>query len=77
MLGNFSCFSCRLLTFFKINFFQKFLSGTLSECETLLIQIRTDYLSVLIWFQTVYKGYQQMIKVAAGKERVKIQKLLT
>ena len=24
MLGNFSCFCCRLLTFFKINFFQKF-----------------------------------------------------
>ena len=23
MLGNFSCFYCRLLTFFKINFFQK------------------------------------------------------
>ena len=24
MLGNFSCFYCRLLTFFKINFFKKF-----------------------------------------------------
>ena len=24
MLGNFSCFCCRLLTFFEINFFRKF-----------------------------------------------------
>ena len=24
MLGNFSCFCCRLLTFYKINFFKKF-----------------------------------------------------
>ena len=24
MLGNFSCFCCRLLTFFNINFFKKF-----------------------------------------------------
>ena len=24
MMGNFSCFCCRLLTFFKINFFNKF-----------------------------------------------------
>ena len=28
MLGNFSCFSCHLLTFFKINFFKKILSRT-------------------------------------------------
>ena len=34
------------------------LSGTLSECQTLWIQIRTDILSVLIWVQTVCKGYQ-------------------
>ena len=30
MLGNFSCFFCHLLTFFKNNFFQKNLSGKLS-----------------------------------------------
>ena len=35
------------------------------------IQIRTDILSVLIWVQTVCKGYQQTTKVAARKERVK------
>ena len=31
----------------------------------------TDILSVLIWVQTVCKGYQQMTKVATSKERVK------
>ena len=37
------------------------------------IQIRTDILSVLIWVQTVCKGYQHPAddKVAACKERVK------
>ena len=34
------------------------------------IQIRTEILSVLIWVQTIHKGYQQMTKVAASKERV-------
>ena len=41
MLGNFSCFCCHLLTFFKTNFIKKNLSGTLSECQTVWIQIRT------------------------------------
>ena len=46
--------------------------GTLSECQTVWIQIRTDILLVLIWVQTVCKGYQQTTwKVAASKERVK------
>ena len=64
MLGN-----CRLLTFFKIDFFQKILSGTLSECQTVWTHIRIDILSVLIWVQTVCKGYQQMTKLPlAGKE---------
>ena len=42
MLGNFSCFYCHLLTAFKKSFFPKILSGTLSECQTVWIQIRTD-----------------------------------
>ena len=29
------------------------LPGTLSECQTVLIQIRTEILSILIWVQTV------------------------
>ena len=44
----------------------KFLSGTLSECQRVWIQIRTDVLSVLIWIQTVCKGYQQVTKFAAS-----------
>ena len=71
MQGNFSSFSCRLPTFFKITFFQKILSGTVSGCQMVLIQIRTDILSVLIWVQTVLTGYWQMTKVATYKERVK------
>ena len=58
MLGNFSCLCCRLLTF-QNYFFQKILSGALSECQMVWIQIRTDILSVLIWVQTVCKSYQQ------------------
>ena len=55
MLGNFSCFPCRLLTFFfKINFFKK-----MCTTQTVRIQIRTDVLLILIWVQTVCKGYQQ------------------
>ena len=60
MLGNFSCFRCRLPTFFKINFFKKILSGTLSECQMLWIQITTD---ILIWVQTACNGYPQTTKV--------------
>ena len=48
---------CRLLIFFKINFFEKFFQ--LSGCQTVWIQIRTDDLSVLIYVQTVCKSYQQ------------------
>ena len=46
---------CRLFQ----NYLLKMLSGTLSECQTVWIQIRTDLLSVLIWVQTVCKGYRQ------------------
>ena len=31
----------------------------------------TDFLSVLIWVLAVCKGYQQMMKVTARKQRVK------
>ena len=71
MLGNFSCFSCRLLTF-QILTFQKILSGTVSECQIVWIHIRTDILLVLIWVQTDCKGYQQTTKIAASKERVNL-----
>ena len=48
MLGTFSCFCCRPLTF-QIYLFQKILSGTLSECQKCRFKIRTDILLVLIW----------------------------
>ena len=66
MLVNFPCFCCRLWIFFKINLFRKILSGTLSEWQTLWIQIRTDSLSVLIWVKTVCKGHQHT--TPGGKE---------
>ena len=72
ILGNFSCFCCRLLTFFQNYLFQKKFSGTPLECQTVWIQIRTDVVSVLIWIQTVCKDYKQTAKVAACKERVNI-----
>ena len=43
MLGNFSCFWCRLLTIYKIDFFKK-----IFQEDYHLIQIRTQILSVLI-----------------------------
>ena len=33
-------------------------------------QIRTERMPVMFWIQTVCKGYQQTMKVAASKERV-------
>ena len=55
--------------FFSSKLLFKNLSGTLSERQTVWIQIRTNILSVLIWVQTVCKGYQQMTKVTACKQR--------
>ena len=69
ILGNFPCFSCRLPTSFKINFFKKFFQEHY-QCQTVWIRVRNDILSVLIWVQTVCKDYQQTIKVAASKESV-------
>ena len=52
--------------FFKNQLFQKILSGTSSEYQTVWIQIGPDILSGLILFQTVCKSYQQTTLV--GKE---------
>ena len=58
LLGHFSCFfvACWL---FQNQFFRKILSGIASEFRTVCIQIRPDFLSGLIWVQTICKGYQQ------------------
>ena len=71
--GNFSCFGCGLLTFFSKLTFSKKNSGTLSSYQTVLIQIRTDILLVLLRAKTVCKGYQQTTKAAPSKDRVKEQ----
>ena len=70
MLGNFSCFCCHRLTFFKINFFRKFYYEHYQSVKGLELKFN---MSVLSWVQTVCKGNQQMIKVAASKERVKVK----
>ena len=59
MLGNFSSFCCHLLAFKKNR-------NTIRV--SVWIQIRTDILSVIIWVQTVCKGYQ--LKAATSKKRV-------
>ena len=62
MLGNFSCFCCDLLTFFKSSFKNTIrVSNCLDPDQSVLIQ-------------TVCKGYQQMTQVASSKDRVKILK---
>ena len=60
--------------FFQNELSQFLLGTTLSECQTVWIQIRADILSVLIWVQTVFKGYQQTSEVAVSKERVNCSK---
>ena len=48
MLGNFSSLCCRLPSFLKLTFLRNsFHSVTLSECQTVWIQIRTDRMSKL------------------------------
>ena len=59
--------------FFHKKLFQKNLSGTLSECYKVWIQIRIDILSVLIWVQTVFKGYQQTKMSLIAKKEVSLQ----
>ena len=66
-LGKFSCFSCCLLHLYMYiasRFFNK-KNPKNSFKNTIRI-----ILLVLIWIQTVCKGYQQMTKVPASNERV-------
>ena len=62
------------LMLLSADFFRNILSGTLAACQTVWIHIRRNFLSVLIWVQTVCKGYQQMTKVAASKEKGQVMK---
>ena len=65
-----SCFCCHLLTLFRNWFFQTIPYETLSEYQTVWIQIKTIILWVLIWVQTICKGYQQITKNSTRKGRV-------
>ena len=58
-MGNFSCIIVVCWLFSKLTFFQKLLSRTQSEYQTVWVQIRTDVLLVLTRVQTVCEGYQQ------------------
>ena len=70
MLDNFACFFvvCRFKKKKKIKkkIFQEY-----HQYQTVWVQIRPDVLLGLIWVQTVCKSYQQSIKVAISRERVK------
>ena len=59
MLGNLSCFFCRLLIFFQNELFRKLLSEIPLEFQPVWIQFWPVILSGLIWAQIVCKGYQQ------------------
>ena len=49
--------------YFFFMLLQKNLSRTLSECKTVWIQIGTNILLLLIWVQSVCKGYQNYQKM--------------
>ena len=68
MLGNFSCFCCQLLTFSKLTI------SKISFRNTIRVSNRLDQDQDRHNFgpdlgPIVSKGYQQMTKVAASKER--------
>ena len=69
-MSNFSCFCCCLLTFSKLNFQKKKFRNTIGvsnglDSEQYQCSVGPDL------GPSCFKGYQQMTKVAAGKERVK------
>ena len=69
MLGNFLCFCCRMLNFFKVNFFKKKKKNQEHhQYQTCLIQIRIDILSVLIWFQLFAKVISRQQKLMLARK---------
>ena len=80
MLGNFSYFVV-VCYFFKFNFIKKhyqsvkqFESRSKDSTQRFESRLKVSTLSVLIWVQTVCKGYHQMTKLFAYKKRVNIVK---
>ena len=68
MLGNFHAFVVVSWLFFKINFFKKLFQEHYQS-----VKLLGSRMLVLILVQTVCKGFQQMTKVTASKERVNPQ----
>ena len=53
----------------------KFPIATLSACQTVWVQIRTDRTSVLTWIQIVCKGYEQTTKVVLARKEFNTSEL--
>ena len=73
---NFACWVifytfCCLLIFFKITFFKNlFQEENYQRVKWFESRSGTTLMLVLIWLQTVCKGYQETTKVPASNERV-------
>ena len=74
MLGNFSCFCCRLLTFFKTNVFKRFFQEHYQSVKQFGSRSGMTFCPVLIWVQTVCKGNQQTTLV--GKELISLSQYI-
>ena len=68
ILGNFSCFCCSMLTFSKLTFSKNSFRNTIRESNSLDPDPDRQNWSGSKLFA---KGYQQMSKVTASKQRVK------
>ena len=67
MLGNLANFYLDLIFFSKkIPFQKRKKSGIPSECQKVLIQIRPDETSGLLWVKTVCKRYQKTSLAGKG-----------
>ena len=73
MLGNFSCFCyCRLLSFFKINIFEKFFQGRYQSVKRFGFRSGPTLSRSWSGSKLFVKVFSRRQKVAASKGRVKI-----
>ena len=63
------------MTIFKISYSKNSFFNTVQASNGLNLD-QDRHSVVLIWVQTVFKGYQHLLKVAAGTERLKIKLLV-
>ena len=75
--GYFSCFCCRLLPFFKINFFKKLFQKHFQSVKQ--FRSRSGPTQCRSWsrVQTVCKGYQQTTKVTATGATCSNERVIT